>query len=236
MMRTAVCSIIMMCLCIQPSLAKIYLVSVGIADYPGKVNDLRVSDRDANTIAGVFRNSSSAQVRLLKNSQATTSAVIQSMHSSFDNARADDTVILFFSGHGLPGALMCYNGPLYYKNIYSVLRNCLARRKIVLVDACFSGKIRNSKQHTENDNAQDVLFFLSSRTGELSRETRYQNSLFTLYLDRGLRGGADNNRNKTITAIELYNYVHSGVVKDSQGKQHPVMWGNFDRNMSIIRW
>lgn len=235
-MRTAIYSIIMMCLYIQPSLAKTYLVSVGIADYPGKVNDLRISDRDASTIAGVFRSSNGAQVRLLKNSQATTSAVIQSMHYSFDNARADDTVILFFSGHGMPGALMCYNGPLYYKNIYSVLRNCRARRKIVLVDACFSGKIRNNRRHTENDNAQDVLFFLSSRTGEPSRETRYQNSLFTLYLDRGLRGGADKNRDKTITAIELYNYVHSGVIKGSQGKQHPVMWGNFDRNMSIIRW
>lgn len=31
--------------------AKVYVVSVGIADYPGKENDLRISDNDAKTIA-----------------------------------------------------------------------------------------------------------------------------------------------------------------------------------------
>lgn len=30
--------------------AKVYLVSVGIADYPGTKNDLRISDNDAKTV------------------------------------------------------------------------------------------------------------------------------------------------------------------------------------------
>jgi hypothetical protein len=36
--------------CAVPVQAKVYLVSVGIADYPGTKHDLRVSDQDANTI------------------------------------------------------------------------------------------------------------------------------------------------------------------------------------------
>ena len=80
------------------------------------------------------------------------------------------------------------------------------------------------------------MFFLSSRTNEESKESPYKNSLFTIYLERGLRGGADFNRDRQITARELYDFVHKGVVDTSNGKQHPVMWGKFDDNMTIIKW
>lgn len=84
------------------------------------------------------------------------------------------------------------------------------------------------------------MLFLSSRSNEQSmempRQTGFVNSLFTAYLERGLRGGADTDRNRTITARELYNYVHNGAVSLSGGRQHPVMWGKFDGNMPIIKW
>ena len=80
------------------------------------------------------------------------------------------------------------------------------------------------------------MLFLSSRTNELSQETRFQNSLFTIYLERGLRGGADVNKDRHITAREIYDFVHQGVIEASGGKQHPVMWGKFDNNMIIIKW
>ena len=34
--------------------ARTYIVSVGIADYPGSRNDLRVSANDAKTISGIL--------------------------------------------------------------------------------------------------------------------------------------------------------------------------------------
>ena len=80
------------------------------------------------------------------------------------------------------------------------------------------------------------MLFLSSRTTETSLETDYKNSLFTIFLERGLRGGADMNKDRHITAREIYNFVHQGVIKASGNKQHPVMWGKFDNNMTIIKW
>ena len=80
------------------------------------------------------------------------------------------------------------------------------------------------------------MFFLSSRTTEESLETPFANSFFTIYLERGLRGGADTNHDRIITASELYDFVHTGVVRDSNNKQHPVMWGNFNKNMTLIKW
>ena len=70
----------------------------------------------------------------------------------------------------------------------------------------------------------------------MSQESRYQNSLFTIFLERGLRGGADKNRDRIITAREIFDFVHDGVSKASKETQHPVMWGKFDNNMAIINW
>ena len=225
-----------MMLCAITLQAKTYLVSVGISDYPGTEHDLRISDNDAKTIAKVFSVAKQATVSILINEQATQSALLSTMHTSFMNANSEDIVILYFSGHGTPGALVCHDGLLTYLHIFKMLKGCKASRKVIIADACYSGKMRTNNQQTSSYNSQNVMLFLSSRTNEVSRESRYKNSLFTIFLERGLRGGADTNRDRYITARELYDFVHKGVIEASGNKQHPVMWGKFDNNMTVINW
>ena len=225
-----------MMLCAITLQAKTYLVSVGIADYPGTEHDLRISDNDAKTIAKVFSVAKQATVSILLNEQATQSALLSTMHTSFMNANSEDIVILYFSGHGTPGALVCHDGLLTYQHIFKMLKGCRASRKVIIADACYAGKMRTNNQQTSSYNSQNVMLFLSSRTNETSQETQYKNSLFTIFLERGLRGGADKNRDRQITAREIFDFVHDGVTEASGNKQHPVMWGKFDNNMTIIKW
>ncbi len=216
--------------------SKTHVVSVGIADYPGTVHALRTSDNDAQTIAKVFKATKDASVSVLLNADATQTVLLSTMRAAFADAKSDDTVILYFSGHGTPGAIVCYDGELTYQNIFRILKGCKASKKIIIADACYAGKMRMTKQQSTSYNNQNVMLFLSSRTNEKSRETQFKNSLFTIFLERGLRGGADANRNRQITARELYDFVHGGVTEASGNKQHPVMWGKFDNNMTIIKW
>jgi hypothetical protein len=216
--------------------SKTYIVCVGVADYPGMENDLRISDNDAKTIAKVYEATKDASVSILVNEDATQSALLSTMHTTFADAQSDDAVILYFSGHGTSGSLVCYDGKLTYQHIFKMLKGCKANRKIIIADACYSGKMRTSKQQSNSYNAQNIMFFLSSRTNELSRETQYKNSLFTVFLERGLRGGADKDRDRHITAREIFDFVHDGVIDASDNKQHPVMWGKFDNSMTIIKW
>lgn len=220
--------------------AKTYIVCAGIADYPGTRNDLRVSANDAVTIAHIFAKNNHAEGLYYTNSDATTTNVINGMNEVFAKAEANDVVIFFFSGHGVPGGFICYDGPLYYSTVFRVMSQCRALNKVVIADACFSGKMRNTRRRNDNYSKLNAMLFLSSRSNEMSQEmprrTGFNNSLFTAYLERGLRGGADADRNRTITARELYNYVHYGVTSLSRGRQHPVMWGKFDDNMPIIKW
>ena len=222
--------------CAVPVQAKVFLVSVGIADYPGKENDLRISDNDAKTIAKVFQATKDASINVLTNEDATQSALLSTMHTAFADAESGDAVILYFSGHGTPGALVCHDGLLTYQHIFKMLKGCKATRKIIIADACYAGKMRTTQQQTNSYNSQNVMLFLSSRTNETSMETKFQNSMFTIFLERGLRGGADVNKDRHITARELYDFVHKGVIKASKNKQHPVMWGKFDNNMTVIKW
>lgn len=48
--------------------------------------------------------------------------------------------------------------------------------------------------------------------------------------------GADSNLDRKITAKELFDFVHQGVVEKSDDEQHPVMWGNFDDNWVLMQW
>lgn len=236
MMRQFWLLLIWLLVCAVPVQAKVYLVSVGIADYPGTKSDLRVSDNDAKTIAKVFQATKEASVSVLVNGGATQAALLSTMHSAFANAQSDDAVILYFSGHGTPGAIVCHDGELTYQHIFRMLKGCKASQKIIIADACYAGKMRTTKQQSTNYNSQSVMLFLSSRTNEPSKETKFKNSLFTIFLERGLRGGADTNKDRQITARELFDFVHKGVTEASNNKQHPVMWGKFDNDMTIIKW
>lgn len=216
--------------------AKVYLVSAGIADYPGNKKDLRVSDNDAKTIAKLYDATKDATVSLLINEDATQASLLSTMHTTFEEAGENDIVIFYFSGHGSQGSVACYDGLLSYQHIFKMLKGCKANSKIIIVDACYSGKMRTNNQSTNNYKNQNVVLFLSSRTNERSQESRYMNSLFTIYLERGLRGGADFNNDRTITAREIYDFVHKGVIEASGNIQHPVMWGQYEDNMKIIKW
>ena len=216
--------------------AKTYVVSIGIADYPGTKSDLRLSDDDAVIIKRLYEKNGKAEVEVLTNQQATLQNVVFALQNQFAKATSDDTVVLFFSGHGVPGGFICYDGLLKYETIVKAMDNSDAGCKMVFADACFAGKARKDNGGFQHSSA-NIMFFLSSRTAEKSMEKRHwRNSLFTDYLERGLRGGADVNRDRQITAKELFDFVSKGVAKKSIGRQHPVMWGKFNNNMTIMSW
>ena len=219
--------------------AKVFLVSVGITDYPGTSMDLTLPAKDAETISWLYSKNTSVDKDLLLNEKATIQNIISSMRRTFAQAGTDDIVVLFFSGHGYPGGFVAYDGQLTYTQVRKAMATSKCKNKMIFADACFSGKIRTNGNSSQSSlqaaKKANVMLFLSSRSNETSIERRgMQNGFFTTYLQKGLRGGADANRDRVITAKELYDYVHKGVIEISHDKQHPVMWGKFSDNMPVM--
>lgn len=224
--------------------ARTYLVSVGIADYsgfPSKLNDLTLTTNDAKTIAELYSKNTSVDYSLLLDEKATKARILVAIRKVFGLAEKDDVVLFFFSGHGYPGGFCAYDGNLSYDEVRKAMAASKSENKIMFVDACRSGGMRVEKESAQNavDAARkaNVLLFLSSRNNENSIEQRnMKNGFFTSYLQKGLRGNADTDKNRIITAKELFDFVHKGVSEISKGRQHPVMWGNFDDNMVVMKW
>lgn len=223
----------------------LYVVSIGISDY-AFINDLRYTENDVKSFNNVMKRHTK-NIVTLTGKAATHHNAVRSIESVFSKAKKEDKVILFFSGHGYPGGFCCYdmnpkgrrNG-LTYNELQILFKKCKSKNKIIFADACFSGGVRmeNNSEIPESDiRKSNVLFFLSSRTNETSQEMiKGTNGQFTRFLVRGLGGGADYNRDKLITAKELFEFVSKGVRKATYERQHPVMWGKYDDNMVVLNW
>lgn len=224
---------------------KLYVVSVGICDYENPhANDLRFTEADVTSFNNVIKKHTN-EVYTLLGAKATHSNVYNHIVKVFAKATDNDAVMLYFSGHGYPDGFCCYDmdktkGGLTYMEISYLFKQCKAKRKMVFADACYSGGLRkDSKKNDATSSVRngEVMFFLSSRTNETSQEMiGGPNGQFTRFLVRGLGGGADANRDKIITAKELYDFVHDGVSIATGNKQHPVMWGRFNNTMPVINW
>ena len=176
---------------------------------------------------------------MLTNSNATKSAILSKLRSTFAKASENDIIVFFFSGHGSKGAFCAYDAQIPYSEIRQAMASSKAKNKMIFADACFSGKMRQGRKNTaeQSFNNYNIMLFLSSRGNETSIERRdMKNGFFTSCLQKGLRGGADANKDRTITARELFNYVSTTVKTLSSDKQHPVMWGKFSDNMTVMKW
>lgn len=79
------------------------------------------------------------------------------------------------------------------------------------------------------------MLYLSSRANESSWEmSTMDNSFFFHYLLKGLEGAADKNKDKKVTARELFNYVNAQVIDVTDGIQHPQMYGKFADDMVVV--
>lgn len=223
----------------------IYMVSAGIADYQ-YINDLRKAENDAKEMAKLY-GTHTKNITLLTGMQATHDAIKLALENQFSKAQPNDIVVFFFSGHGMKGGLCPYDTKpkeeniLYYKEIQQVLRTCKAKTKLLFIDACYSGGFRDNKNNSsaqQSFNGQNgVMLFLSSRTGETSQENPWANyGFYTQYLVRGIKGAADVDKDRIITAKEIYDYVSQNVKKATRQQQHPVMWGLFSDDMHIMNW
>lgn len=223
------------------SYAETYVVCVGIGNYANpRVRKLTRTERDARSMAEFYKKGTD-NVIVITGKYATKSQILKSLRSQFGKAGKGDKIVFYFSGHGYPGGFCPYEmrkpeEGLSYAEVFKVMEQSKAGHKMIFADACNSGAIRQAKT-TAKPETGNVMMFLSSRGNENSIESPLlANGYFTNYLLHGLGGKADANRDRAITARELYEYVSAGVKELSRNKQHPVMWGNFPDNMVIVRY
>jgi len=164
-------------------------------------------------------------------------------------------IFVFFAGHGLVSAdgnqlfLIPYDGDPFLLEDSALNRQelfddiMLAEPKAVTVflDTCYSGSSRDGTSLTGSDRA---LVFRQKKNGippeftVLSAATSEQVSrsfndpphgLFSYFVMKGLEEDADQNKDKSITASELHQFIMEKVTRYSQFQQTPELLGRGDR-------
>lgn len=228
--------------------AAVFGVFVGVEKYDGTVSDLTASVDDAERMYRFFLNyADENQLILIKDKEATKQKILYAMEILFKKAKADDLVVFYFSGHGSPGMFCPHNVKggvmgLWHTEIKALFKRCKANTKLCIADACFAGSIKGRASSSQQTSAtstissSNVIIFMSSRDNEVSIESPNQyTGIFTKYLLQGLQGDADSNKDAIVNAYELYSYVRSNVRQSTNGKQTPVMFGNYWKYTPIIR-
>lgn len=154
-------------LIVKPDL---YLVVMASEKFKNTDFDLSYAFKDASDVAATMSNSKSfnrINVKKLYNRSFTSDSVAE-LKSFFAAAGVNDLVMVFFAGHGYLDSDMSYYFPTYYTdftdpkinsvsyNLFEELFNEMKPiRKLMFIDACFSGEVDMDEIKTRTNNGTE---------------------------------------------------------------------------------
>lgn len=199
---------------------KTYVLVTGVSTYQDSRMTVTQTTKNAKSFAQKMKTQTS-DVSILTSSYANHDNVLAKLKAICKAARSTDRVVFYFAGHGgvdetQTGCICAYDKPIYYSELMSCFKQCRAKEKVMIVEACHSGSALTSYI------APGVTCLASSRMDEYSY---YSDIISAGYFSKGiltgLQGKADANADKKITMLELYKYVYAYVLGKSQKQQHP---------------
>ena len=190
----------------------IYLVCIGVSDYNGQAIDLSYADKDAEDIMGalyiaagrflgkekvhsyLLTNPKSGSTDYTKVSTASKDTILAVLNHIEAKAKAEDIVIIYFSGHGLKITSEDKTSDFYYltaeadsnepdaytkwpsfrnkktikgAEISAILNKIPANKQVLIIDACHSGKIVDNFSASRNlsPSTMRALSRMQDRTG-----------------------------------------------------------------------
>jgi hypothetical protein len=230
---------------------------VGVSQYKDKDLNLKFADADATELAAALNRQrgiyQSAKVASLTNEQATAENVTTALDRLLGQTSRDDTVVLFFSGHGWRADERSFYFATHEVDRQNITETALpwnevvrrlaklseqSKRVIVLLDACHSGSAATNEEMVKailSANA-GVLVLASSKGSEVSLENdEWKHGIFTKALLESVSGQASPQQ-KQVTLWDFVVYVRRRVKELTEGAQNPQVpfLQDFDTDAAIV--
>jgi tetratricopeptide (TPR) repeat protein len=244
-----------------------YAVVIGISKYKNlpEADNLAFAEKDAENLYSTLiskegGNIEFENIKKLVGPQATLENIQTALESWLpSHAKETDRVVVFFVGHGAVdekgrGYLVPYDvdphdvartGYPMDRLGEVISKQVKARWKVLLVDACHSGKVTVDSTAARVNSSlsnlpQGFLTLTSSRASESSFEDPTLaggSGVFTYFLTRGWAGEADDSpQDGVVTAEEMISYVRREVGNYTRAKgvkQNPSDLGDFSDDMVL---
>jgi len=226
------------------SISECWAIIIGLSDYKStEIEDLpygNVSAQELNDVLSPIWGED--HIRLLLDDEATKANILAAIDWTAGKEDANDTVLLFFSGHGTEdGHLVTYDAYnletcISRSELDSGLDELDSKRIAIILDTCFAGLFEPSL----GDDGRVVL--MSSRSNELSWEIEMlENNVFSYYILEAINNfdAADANSDYELSAEEVFKYAEPKTVSNwllllVGIKQHPVISDRFSGELSLL--
>ena len=223
-----------------------HAIVIGVETYRNQLPKADYAEQDAKVVSSYLSSSMGFEennIAVLVNGHATKSDFEKYFENWLPNrVEKDDTVFVYYSGHGAPNAktgqayLVPYDGdPVFLEStgyplqrLYQKLSDLPAKEIVVIVDSCFSGAGGRSVIAkgmrpiiTEVKNpvlANGKTLVIAASTGEQVSSTYDQkrHGLLTYFFLKGLQGDGDTNKDGKIEVAELFEYLRPQVEKTAR--------------------
>jgi tetratricopeptide (TPR) repeat protein len=239
-----------------------HVVLIGVSDYAFLPQDqqLDFADDDAQLFHDYLKTWGDLNFKIFLNEEAgkVHQVGMELQNTLLNEAQSGDKVILFFAGHGDvdqiygDGYLLLNQVKPSSNNTYK-FNEALSLNELrqmidladkngvevtLIADACRSGSVLTADANTMMSGiTKNAITMISCQHDEFSEESiKYGNGhgVFTYFLIQGLMGLADSDDNKTITLLELQNYVQAKVMKERDDQQTPDFKGKLSKEVATV--
>ena len=217
---------------------KNHALIIGISKYGSKAKSISLSNpkKDAEDFKNVLikqYNFKDENIELLTNSKATRKSILNSIKGYCDKLKENDNLLILFSGHGDDSGNVGYWIPygaekgedtsfISSSDILDRLKNINCHHLLLIIDACYSGKIFRSGYrdalNLKGDKERSRYGISACHSKEKAFDgTPGDNSPFMKFLLKELKKNS-----RPIGAYELAQKVGDKVYVNSEGKQSPI--------------
>ena len=232
---------------------RFWALLIGVEKYE-RVPQLRHTLNDVRQLANTLRNRAGYPKEcLLEMTEETADSRHQPRKSTIEaelpawlkKPAPDDTVLVYFTGHGFRDAsgtmylapLDCNyndlaNTGIPVKWLRSQIDACPAKSKLLVLDSCHAGSERGEGDNQSlggediSDSFKDapgVITIASSSAREKSQIwEEKQQSLFSYWFNQALKGHADQDGDGEVNIDELYQYVRKNVIRTTREVGFPL--------------
>ena len=228
---------------------------IGIGNYNDPtIEQLPGAIEDARDFAEALMRNEDIKVTIKEN--LTLSQLNVELSKWSREGKAEDTIILYFAGHGytlkdepylIPsdansGYIRDNPDKVAYnlaKGLKELSEDIRAKEVLIIIDACYSGSLIKGARPLQDPRISEFsidslieekgyVFLLSSKSNETSGEMVEGRGYFTHYLLKGMEGEANRDSDDKITVKEVYEYLREEVRKATNNNQTPVMVGDIE--------
>jgi hypothetical protein len=221
-----------------------YAIVVGANDGGVRRSTLKYAEKDAKEFAAILRSFGGVEKEdlflILEPDRFEMESAFANMRRLLNNTKQSGTrqeVLVYYSGHSDERGLLIGDDDFPYREFREALTSLPADVRIAILDSCSSGALSRTKGGSRRApflidssvNVHGSAFMTSASADEAAQESdRIGGSFFTHYLNSGLRGAADADRNRQVTLNEAYNYAFQETLARTESTLAGPQHANYD--------